>query len=401
MAPEDFDAPLSFTEDADAALAFTADDASQPTFNPDTPDNMGFDPLLFDALGLSPVEGYHVVADAEGRPIWAPDSAQGPVGPTGPTGPQGVAGPIGPQGFDGVDGDPGPPGPMGPKGDIGTTGPQGPIGYPGADGEDGPQGPPGPVGAMGGTGPAGPIGIPGPPGEDGEWGPPGPMGPTGPRGERGPGILYVPEEPSNDIWVPGYPGIRPVDRGGTGLGSVPANTILYGAAGAPLVSLAVNSSATKKYLQQVSSGAPSWQQIDLADLADAADWTTVSYTSTDFTASSGTWTVASGDLLYFKYKLLGPHVMVVAWSIYQSSVSATPTTLRILIPAGKTVATGNLIPCIGMDNGVGLTNCSASALAGGTIISLYPTVAALYGLGGTWSTSTDNTHTAGTIMFGI
>lgn len=211
MAPDDFDAPLAFTEDVNAALAFAADDVSQPTFNPDTPDNMGFDPLLFDMLGLSPVEGYHVVADAEGRPIWAPDSAQGPTGPTGPTGPQGVAGPIGPQGYDGVDGDPGPPGPMGPQGLIGSTGPQGPIGIPGTDGDDGAQGPPGPQGALGGTGPQGPIGIPGPAGEDGEWGPPGPMGPTGLQGPLGPSIalLYPPAEDVFEVAAPPFPGLSP------------------------------------------------------------------------------------------------------------------------------------------------------------------------------------------------
>lgn len=58
-----------------------------------------------------------------------------------------------------------------------------------------------------------------------------------------------------------------VASGGTGATTLSSNGVLYGQGSSAIAALAVNATATKKYLQQVSSGAPSWQQIAFADIS--------------------------------------------------------------------------------------------------------------------------------------
>jgi len=59
----------------------------------------------------------------------------------------------------------------------------------------------------------------------------------------------------------------------------------------------------------------------------------VAHNAAHFTATSGTWTVEAGDLWSFWYTIIGKS-MIIAFDIVTSSVSATPTDLRILIPGG-------------------------------------------------------------------
>lgn len=66
-----------------------------------------------------------------------------------------------------------------------------------------------------------------------------------------------------------------VPYGGTGATSLTANGVLYGNGVSAVSALALNATATNKYLQQVSSGAPSWQQIALSDLSDASSIVTL------------------------------------------------------------------------------------------------------------------------------
>lgn len=136
--PTDFEGPLEYQEDSS--------------------DDFGFNPLWFDLIGLSPIPGYVVTADAEGRPVWAVASgAAGATGATGPIGPPGPPGPEGPPGYQG------PPGPQGATvtGPTGATGPQGERGPMGPEGPPGPEGPYGPVGPAGPTGPTGATGATG------------------------------------------------------------------------------------------------------------------------------------------------------------------------------------------------------------------------------------------------
>lgn len=177
MSPDDFEAPLDYTEDVNTEQAFVADPALQLDFEEEAENPIGFDALWFDLIGLSPVPGYHVIADAEGRPVWAPD-----VGATGATGAQGPPGPPGADGTDGRDGDIGPPGPTGATGATGANG---------ADGAQGVMGPPGMTGPEGPEGPMGPIGL---------------RGETGPVGGTTIGqVVYPPSEPETMLFAP-FPG---------------------------------------------------------------------------------------------------------------------------------------------------------------------------------------------------
>lgn len=70
---------------------------------------------------------------------------------------------------------------------------------------------------------------------------------------------------------------------------------------------------------------------DTVIAATGAGWTSVAHGSLTFSAATGTWTVASGDLAYFKFKKEGSHVFLKG-AIITSSVSATPTELRVTVP---------------------------------------------------------------------
>ncbi len=59
-------------------------------------------------------------------------------------------------------------------------------------------------------------------------------------------------------------GTLAVANGGTGAVTLASNGVLYGNGTSAIQALAVNSTATNKFLRQVSSGAPSWQQVAVA-----------------------------------------------------------------------------------------------------------------------------------------
>lgn len=86
-------------------------------------------------------------------------------------------------------------------------------------------------------------------------------------------------------------GILPVANGGTGAASLTANAVLYGNGTSPIQVVAVNATATNKYLRQVSSGAPSFQQVATSDLSGAAALTKTDDTNVTLTLG-GSPTVA-------------------------------------------------------------------------------------------------------------
>jgi hypothetical protein len=89
------------------------------------------------------------------------------------------------------------------------------------------------------------------------------------------------------------------------------------------------------------------------------DWTAVSFSAGNFTASAGTWTVASGDVLRNRYQIINKTLFWELW-IVTTDVSATPTSLRIAIPSG-TFASVNQLHRVdyGSDNGT-LRECGAA-----------------------------------------
>lgn len=67
-------------------------------------------------------------------------------------------------------------------------------------------------------------------------------------------------------------------------------------------------------------------------------WTSVPYSASNFSGSeSMVWTVDSADIKSFKYIMIGPHTMLVAFSIEGSTISGTVnSSLKIVIPNSKT-----------------------------------------------------------------
>lgn len=121
----------------------------------------------------------------------------------------------------------------------------------------------------------------------------------------------------------------------------------------------------------------------------------VAYTAGDFTGDVGTWTVDSGDLSYFAYQQEGAKLTMFV-SILSSSVSGSPTYLRILIPNGFTISKFIVGPAAGSDNGVGkpLNALVYSVLS--TTLLHFNLVA-----GGTWTNATNATNVFAVFPFQV
>jgi hypothetical protein len=112
---------------------------------------------------------------------------------------------------------------------------------------------------------------------------------------------------------------------------------LLGNATNALADLAAITAGSDHQVLRRSGTALGFGAVQLAEAAAAElPWTSVAHGDLTFTAQSGTWTVDSGDLAYFKYAILGKLVHVKV-AITASSVSATPTELRIAMPAAITL----------------------------------------------------------------
>ncbi len=128
--------------------------------------------------------------------------------------------------------------------------------------------------------------------------------------------------------------------------------------------------------------------------ADSMAWTTPAFSAGNFIASgAGTWTVAAGDVVTYKYMLMGK-TMFIAWSLNATTVAqngADPTALQITIPASKTAASAFINPCYALDNNVRVS-AYASVAASGTQIQIFRQDAAQ------WANATDTTYVFGQIV---
>ena len=126
--------------------------------------------------------------------------------------------------------------------------------------------------------------------------------------------------------------------------------------------------------------------FDLSRTVGIGEWTTVAYSSGNFTAApSMTWTVDSGDQVAYAYMIVG-HTMFLAATLNTTSVGGTPNTeLRLNVPGGFTCANSGTLGAIrAFDNGTDTVGFAA-AQSGATYIRLFR--------GGftAWSASTNNT----------
>lgn len=125
-------------------------------------------------------------------------------------------------------------------------------------------------------------------------------------------------------------------------------------------------------------------------------WIDVAYASGNFTASSGTWTVDSGDQTTFSY-WLEDATLHVALSLNTTSVSATPGTLNVAIPNGFTTPTDTRMPSFTQDNGAAVGTGMLRVAGGpGTAIFCYKDPA-----GTNWSVATNTTSLNGTLLFPV
>lgn len=124
-------------------------------------------------------------------------------------------------------------------------------------------------------------------------------------------------------------------------------------------------------------------------------WITPTYAGASYTASSGTWTVDSGDVSTQAYYLRG-RSLTVAWILGATSASATPTNLIIGNGAwgGFTVAKAILNTVLYNDNGAGNVVGFAQVSAAGTSIPINK-------LTGTFSIATNTTNVLGEITFEV
>lgn len=92
----------------------------------------------------------------------------------------------------------------------------------------------------------------------------------------------------------------------------------------------------------------------LALMASQTAWSSQAFSATDFQASGGgTWTVASGDLNYFKYKIIGK-TMFINLQVTTTTISGSPTILAVLLPSSQTA--------IGFAVGSGFYNASGDPI---------------------------------------
>jgi hypothetical protein len=125
-------------------------------------------------------------------------------------------------------------------------------------------------------------------------------------------------------------------------------------------------------------------------------WITPTYAAGSFTSNVGSWTVDAGDVTTFAYRLSG-RTMTLSWYLQTTSVSGTPTQLRMAIPGPFTAAKAGLFPIVHDDAGGG--NAGSFALVtgpGSTTVDNYKA----YG-GGSFANATNTTRVFGTITFEV
>jgi hypothetical protein len=124
-------------------------------------------------------------------------------------------------------------------------------------------------------------------------------------------------------------------------------------------------------------------------------WITPTYAGGNYTASTGTWTVDSGDVTTQAYLLRG-RTLTVTFYLVTTSVSATPASLSIGNGAwgGFTLTKTGLTLFLNNDNGVGNAVGFIQLNAAGTTIPLSK-------ITGTWAAAANTTNVFGTIMFEV
>jgi hypothetical protein len=103
------------------------------------------------------------------------------------------------------------------------------------------------------------------------------------------------------------------------------------------------------------------------------DWVDIPFNAANFTADTGSWTVAAGNVVTHAYMVIGKTLWLTVW-VSPSNVAGSPTVLRIALPPGMVVARYTASPIIIADAAAGATLAYAVAAVGATRIDVYRTV---------------------------
>ena len=85
-----------------------------------------------------------------------------------------------------------------------------------------------------------------------------------------------------------------VDQGGIGVGTLASNGVLYGNGTSAVQALAVNSASTRKYLTQLSSGAPAWAELDNTNIGNEIEFIKSVSVNAAATGQTSVFNVPSG-----------------------------------------------------------------------------------------------------------
>lgn len=126
------------------------------------------------------------------------------------------------------------------------------------------------------------------------------------------------------------------------------------------------------------------------------EWVTPTYSAANFAAATGNWTVDVGDVVVYRYTMIGK-TMHLDLYLDSTSVSATPAYLTVAIPGGFTAANRVIVPIIVNDNS-GATKQIGAAYAANTatVINLYSSANF-----GAWQTSANLTSIYASIILEV
>ena len=123
-------------------------------------------------------------------------------------------------------------------------------------------------------------------------------------------------------------------------------------------------------------------------------WQDVPYDANNFTAPTGSWTVESGDVVTYRYMLIG-ETMFLSLILNGTTVGGTPAHLRVAVPGGFTIAKQTQAAARCYDNGTETVGFLNAAPADATFVKFFR------GGFSNWATSTNATTVQGFAIFPV
>jgi hypothetical protein len=125
-------------------------------------------------------------------------------------------------------------------------------------------------------------------------------------------------------------------------------------------------------------------------------YSTPTFSAGNFTSDAGTWVVESADVLTYQYQIINK-TMTINFYIITSTVTGTPTQLRISVPDAKFSFSRTAVPFGYWDNQIGTGGVGQAIILPNTnIIILAKDIAST-----AWTNSTNQTYVWGQITFDI